>query len=202
MSQNSIDQTIINQMMDGLRTSEDNFKTLLDVDSTNLYTITEEFFVKEILQFFVNLILYKQEDAIFISSWVNKVGGPTRPASVVNTAGVEIFKVPPLYDVKRIKVNTRSNDDSSLTLTDISEKSELLGNHISKRGVDYFIEGTDMLLPNIIEDNSDNINSWIKIFYKYGILTVPYLEETASLNNDDDVPNSSGDFGDYSFVDM
>lgn len=150
----------------------------------DLYKLPEELFKQYYVPFFSGKVTDPSQVDDLRRHWFAIANGPWNEVSIIDTAGNELFKVPPFLSQYNIHVRYSGEQESmeSYLLT----YQAILGNSMPGNALNFLARNLDGMIakysnPKIYQEHQDR---WIEILKRYGI-------EFNSVENPKDVPQAT-----------
>ncbi len=156
-------------------TAEELFEQFALDDSVELNRIQEPFFVNVFLPFFADgkNPIYPNVD---LQMWLNVAHSPYNEVIVTDTAGVELYRVPPLCDKNSFKPLDGKREDRNMpTIFDMTQTMMAIGKQGYQQMMNYFtneLQRRDFMFVKT-PDSQAIVQRWNDILARYGRTTVP-----------------------------
>lgn len=162
------------------------FDALIGDGSTVINRFPERLFVDVFLPVFSGRSPLGNESDI-LSQWVTVAGSPMAEVSIIDNAGNELYRVPPLHDTDSLNVVGRELGN---TMNFIYDGYTMRRSFIPTVAETYLSEAIDDKSKTIIQASSRSAEyqaRWRDIFNRYGIHPIIDTDNnTPDMNRDDD----------------
>lgn len=142
----------------------------------------EAAFIENFLPYFSGKLSF-DDNPNMMETWRDICGTPTAEVIIVDNAGKELYRVPPIYDTSGVKsqiTNTR------LTVSEMVDTYKLHVNNIPVVGQNYITNASTAKVNDLIPAQvSINEARWTAIFQRYGI--IPTQEQAAPVAPEDNL---------------